>query len=232
MRPDDRGFETERVSVVTFDSYGTLVDTASAATALEGVVDDPETTAREWRRSALVYSLAATPIEQYRTYFELHRSALADTLAAEGVDLTADRIAELTGVYHRLDPFEDVREGFERLAGAGYRPSIVSNGDPGMLVSLVETTGIEGTVDTVVSADEIRTLKPTAALYEHAAERLGVPIERIAHVTAHWMDVLGAIHAGMQGVWLAREGTSWASFDGAPHLTVGSIPDLCAVLDA
>lgn len=232
MRPNDRGFDPERVSVVTFDSYGTLVDTDSAARVLEDLVDDPGAVARRWRENALAYSLVANQIDEYRTYLELHRSGLRDALAAEGVEPSDERLDELNGVYHRLDPYDDVRDGFARLAGAGYRPSILSNGDPGMLDSLVETLDVEGTVGTVVSADEIRTLKPAAELYEHAADRLDVPTAEVAHVTAHWMDVLGATHAGMQGVWLAREGTAWASFDGDPHLTVASVDELCEKLGA
>lgn len=231
MTAQDRVFDPERVSVVSFDSYGTLVDTGSAASVLDGVVDRPEAVAKRWRQNALTYSLVANPIDEYRTYFELHRSGLRDALAAEGVELSEDRLDELNRVYYRLEPFGDVESGFVRLDEAGYAPSILSNGDPEMLDALIESAAIERTVGTVVSADEIRTLKPERELYEHAADRYDVPVESVAHVTAHWMDVLGAIHAGMQGIWLAREGTAWPSFDGEPHETVASIDELCGRLN-
>jgi 2-haloacid dehalogenase len=98
-----------------------------------------------------------------------------------------------------------------------------------MLSSLVSTVGIKERVDELVSADDIRVLKPDAALYGHAATRVGVPVDRIAHVTAHWMDVQGAVHAGMQGVWLDRGGR-WPSFGPEPDLTVESVPELCGRL--
>ena len=215
-------FDPDAVEVVTFDSYGTLVDTSASARALDGVVDDPETVAREWRRKALFYSVVAEHVAQYDTYYALHVAGLRDALAEVGVSLSDERLHELTDVYHDLDPYADVREAFERLDEAGYRPSILSNGNPEMLDSLVETVGIEDSVHELVSADDVRMLKPEAALYEHAAERLGVAVEGVAHVTAHWMDVLGAEHAGMQGVWLDRGG-QWPSFDGDPSLAVDSL---------
>ena len=56
-------FDPERVDAVTFDSYGTLVDTGAAATVLEGVVDDPAAVAREWRENALFFSVVAGPLD-------------------------------------------------------------------------------------------------------------------------------------------------------------------------
>lgn len=224
--------DTERVRTVTFDSYSTLLDVGSAARALEGVVEEPATVAAEWRRSALEYSLVAGRLDAYETYDELHQRGLEYALAAEGVELPEERVAEINAVYHDLEPFDDVEAGFRRLDAAGLSPSVLSNGDPAMLESLVESTGIAEYVDTVVSADEIRTFKPDAALYEHAAERVETPVDGIAHVAAHWMDVQGAGNAGMQGVWLDRAGDPWPTFDGEPSLVIDSVLELCDLLGA
>lgn len=225
-------FDSGRTDVVLFDSYGTLVDTTSAARVLDGLVDDPAAVARDWRRRALFYSVVAGDLDQYETYFELHRAGLRDALRAVGVDLGDERLRELNEVYYDLDPFADVARSFERLADAGYRPSILSNGNPEMLDALVATAGIADSVDTVVSADEIRTLKPARALYDHAATRVDTPPEHIAHATAHWMDVQGAIHAGMASVFLDRGDGQWPSFGPGPSLVVESLDDLCDRLDA
>jgi 2-haloacid dehalogenase len=132
-------------------------------------------------------------------------------------------------VYHDLDPFADVQRGFERLADGGYEPSICSNGNPEMLDSLVASTGIGETVAELVSAHEVRTLKPARELYEHAASRVGQEPARIAHVTAHWMDVQGAMNAGMQGIHLDRRDApaGWPSFGPPPTLTVDSLDAVC-----
>lgn len=223
----------DAIDAVFFDSYGTLLDTESAARALDGVVEDPAAVAERWRDNALFCSVVANDLDQYGTYFELHLEGLRDALASEGVELPEDRLRELNAVYHDLDPFEDVERGFERLAAAGYRPSVCSNGNPAMLDSLVESANIGDSVAELVSAHDIRTFKPSTELYEHAASRIDTPPERIAHVTAHWMDAQGAMNAGLCGVYLDRNGTSaWPSFGPSPTLSVDSLDRLCELLDA
>jgi len=225
-------FDSGRVETVLFDSYGTLVDTSTAARALTDLVADPEAVAKDWRDRALFYSVVANDLGQYAPYFDLHVDALRDALRAEGVGLDDVDPRERTAVYHDLDPFADVARCFERLAAAGYDPSICSNGNREMLASLVASTGIEDNVAELVSADDVRTLKPAAELYDYAAERVDTPPERVAHVTAHWMDVQGAMHAGMQGVFLARGDEPWPSFGPEPSLTVDSLDAFCDRLGA
>ncbi|MFC5973609.1 haloacid dehalogenase type II [Halomarina salina] len=227
----DSTFDPDRVERVTFDSYGTLVDTSVAASVLDGVVDDPDAVAARWRENALFFSVVAGDLDEYETYDDLHEMGLRDALRTEGVDPDEVDTAELNDVYHRLEPYPDVAPAFERLANAGYGPAILSNGDPAMLDSLVESLGVGETVSECVSADEIRTFKPSRELYDHAATRLDGTVESVAHVTAHWMDVQGATNAGMQGVWLNRTGGEWTAFGSDPSLVVDSLDDLCDLLD-
>jgi len=46
--------------------------------------------------------------------------------------------------------------------------------------------------------------KPAPQPYRMAAERLGVPIERVRVVAAHDWDVAGAIRAGASAAFVAR----------------------------
>ena len=110
--------------------------------------------------------------------------------------------------------FEDVRDGIKRLRDGGYDPYVVSNGNPEMLASMVEHADIGGLIKETISADEIQTFKPAGELYRHAAVRTGTPVDEIAHVSAGWFDVMGAVHAGIQGVRIDRKGTPWEPFDG------------------
>jgi 2-haloacid dehalogenase len=95
-----------------------------------------------------------------------------------------------------------------------------------MLASLVDTAGIAGYIEDIISADEIGTYKPNAELYRHAAARTGTPIDAIAHVSAGFFDVLGAQHAGMTGIWLDRGKVPWDGFAGDPDVTVTDIRDV------
>ncbi|WP_117595478.1 haloacid dehalogenase type II [Haloprofundus halophilus] len=222
--------DAERVSTVTFDSYSTLVDVDAAEQALAERVDDPEPVSKLWRSRSLEYTFVANQVDAYQPFYEMNRDALQYALDAHDADIGTDERDEILAVYHELDVFDDVRDGIERLRDGGYDCYVVSNGDPEMLESMVEHADIGDLLEDTVSADEIRTFKPAADLYRHAAGRTGTPIDEIAHVTAGWFDVMGAKHAGMQSVWVDRKGSPWETFGGEPDLTIETFFELADAL--
>lgn len=224
------GLDSDRVETITFDSYSTLVDPRSAGRVLEGYVAEPRVVAERWHSLAVQYATVVNYLDIDRTYFQLHRDALAYLLSARGVDVSDATVDELTEVYHRLEPFDDVRSGMEALSNAGYQLAILSNGNPELLDTLVEVTETSDLIEATISAEAIGRFKPAAELYEHAANRLDTPIETIAHVGAGWGDIMGCIHAGMQGVWLNRRADPWPGFDGEPDAVADSMADVVGLL--
>ncbi len=223
-------FDPDRVRTITFDSYSTLVDVDAAEAALADRVDDPEPVSKLWRARSLEYTFVANHIDAYQPFYEMNRDALQYALDAYDVDITRNERDEILAVYHELDVFDDVRGGIDRLRDAGYECYVVSNGDPEMLASMVDHADIGDLIEDTISADEIRTFKPDAELYRHAAGRTGTPIDEIAHVTAGWFDVMGARHARMQAVWVDRNGSPWEPFDGEPDLTVETLDEVADAL--
>ncbi|WP_435362643.1 haloacid dehalogenase type II [Haloarchaeobius sp. DYHT-AS-18] len=224
-------FDRSQVSTVTFDSYSTLVDVDAAENALAARVEDPEPVSRLWRARSLEYTFVGNHVDVYKPFYEVNRDALQYALDAHGVEVSENEREEILAVYHELDVFDDVRDGIERLRDAGYDTYVVSNGNPEMLASMVEHAAIGDLLDGVVSAHEVEVFKPDAELYRHAAGRTGTPIDEIAHVTAAWFDVLGAQHAGMQGVWVNRKDDPWEPFGDDPDLTVDGFEELVARLE-
>jgi 2-haloacid dehalogenase len=220
-------FDSDRVETLTFDSYGTLVDVAAVETALAEVegVADPEPVSNHWRSRSLMYTMVANAIDAYQPFYELNRAALTHALAAHGIETDAAERDAVLETYHELDVFEDVRDGITELAET-YDCYVVSNGNPGMLSSMVDEAGIGGVIEGTISADEVETFKPDAEIYRHAAARTGTPIDRIAHVCGPFFDVYGAMNAGMQAVRVARGTTPWDGFAGQPDLTVVDFHEL------
>jgi len=225
-------FDPQRVSTVTFDSYSTLVDVDAAEKALADRVSDPEPVSRLWRSRSLQYTMVANFVDAYEPFYEINRDALQYALDVTGADVSTEERDEILAVYHELDVFEDVRESLDALCGAGYDCYVLSNGNPAMLESLVDHADIADLVTDTISADEIQVFKPHADLYRHAAERTDTPVGKLAHVTALWFDVMGAQHAGMQGVWADRKGTPWEPFGPEPDLVVEELGELVDALDA
>ncbi len=224
--------ESDAVTTVTFDSYSTLVDVDAVEGALEThtAVDDPASISRTWRERSMLYTLVANGIDAYDDFYGINRDALEYALAAHGLDVDEDEREEILSVYHDLEVFDDVRESVERLRSAGYDCYVLSNGTPEMLESMVEGAGIGDLLEGTISAHELETFKPAPELYRHAAGRTGTPIGEIAHVSALWFDVQGAVHAGMQGVWLDRKGDPEEPFGPDPDAVVSGLDELAAAL--
>lgn len=219
-------FDPGVVSTVTFDSYSTLVDVDAATAALADRVADPESISKLWRARSLEYTLVANHVDTYQPFYEMNRDALQYALDAHGVDIETDERDAILAVYHELDVFDDVRAAIERLDSAGYPCYVLSNGDPEMLDSMVEHADIGDLIEDTVSAHEIQTFKPAAEIYRRAVDRTETPIDEITHVSAGWYDVQGAIHTGMQGVWVNRSDDPWEPFGGEPDLTVNDLHGL------
>lgn len=225
-------FDPDRIRTVTFDSYSTIMDVDAAEQALADRVPDPEPVSKLWRARSLEYNFVANQIDAYQPFYEMNRDALQYALDVYDTGISGDERDEILAVYHELDVFPDVRDGIERLRSAGYPCYVVSNGNPEMLASMVEYAQIGDLLEDTISAHEIRTFKPAADLYRHAAGRTGTPIRQIAHVTAGWSDVMGAKHAGMQAIWANRKEMPWEPFGTDPDLIVETIHEFADELGA
>lgn len=221
-----------RIRAITVDSYSTLLDVDSAAAALKDLVAEPERVAGVWRAQSLAYATTSNFIGHYCIFYEMNRAALVYALACEGVRPDAAELDRVLAVYHDLQPFADVRGGISRLRALGYPVFVVSNGDPDMLQSLLRDAHIEDVVSGVVSVHEIRRYKPAPEIYRHAAQRLNQPTWGIAHASAGWFDVAGAMYAGMQGVWMNRKNLPPEVFGPfpPPDLTVSGFEQLIGAL--
>lgn len=219
------GLATDRLTTLFFDSYSTLVDVDAAAGPLTEYAKDPDAVSDLWRVHSLLYTLVANHTDSYEPFYDLNRKALEFALASHGVEVDEETREDILSVYNDLEVVDDVRAGMERL-GREYDLYVLSNGNPEMLDSMIEIADIGDIIDGYVSADEIQTYKPHPHLYEHAADRIDATVEELAHVSALWFDVQGAMHAGLGGVWIDRKGSPWAGFGDQPDLTIKSFYEL------
>lgn len=219
--------DTDVAETITFDSFTTLVDVeTSTQRALGEYVANPDPIVTLWRSRAVDYRMVSTFTNTYETYEETTRSALEYALAVNDVALPDRVIDEINSVFHDLDVYNDVYSGMKQLTQAGYTLYILSNGNPGVLDSMIERAEIDDLIEGTISADEIEVYKPDPRFYEHAAERTGTPVEEIVHVATPWYDIYGAIHAGMQGIWMNRNDRPWDRFTGEPDRIVDDFDEL------
>jgi 2-haloacid dehalogenase len=190
---------------LAFDVYGTLVDTAGIAAALEPFAGGRTAAfAGLWRDKQLEYSFRRGLMQNYCTFADCTRQALDFCCRFFGVEIAAADRDELMARYRLLPPFADVEKALPRLAAAGFRLYAFSNGRAEDVASLFAHAGIGSFFIDIVSTDEIRSFKPNPAVYAHFLRRAAATGEKAWLVSGNPFDVIGAVSAGLRGAWVQR----------------------------
>ena len=121
--------------------------------------------------------------------------------------------------------FDDARPALAWLAQR-YPIVAVSNG-----TANVHTIGLGEFFVGSVSANDVGVGKPDVRIFQAAAKSVGLAPAHILHVGDDAnLDVIGALNAGMQTVWVNRTDHLWSQAQ-HPHATVTTMLELCDLLN-
>ena len=193
------------MTVLAFDVYGTLIDTAGVTGRLAELVGDHAPAfSDQWRTKQLEYTWRYGLMGQYRDFRICTRQALEWTCAHFGCEISAADRDGLMALYLELPPFEDVPGGLEALKSLGVGMYAFSNGVPADLEVLLRKAGLLDLMDGIVSVDDKKTFKPDPLLYRYMVERGGSDTADTWLVSSNVFDVCGAVAAGLKAFWVQR----------------------------
>ena len=200
----------QKVKAITFDVFGTLVDWYGSLVRegeflgmRTGLDIDWNQLAREWRAG---YGPALQKVNEgivpWETLDFLHLQILEDLLPRFGIaDLSPGDVQEFNQAWHRLQAWPDVSRGLSLLR-SNFIVAPLSNGNISLLVDLARHNSWDW--DCVLSCELAGIYKPRPAVYQTAAQLLGLPPEEILMVAAHSHDLEGARGVGMRTGFLHR----------------------------
>jgi 2-haloacid dehalogenase len=194
------------IEVCVFDAYGTLFDVHSAVARHAGAVGpQAEAVSRLWRLKQLEYSWTRSLMRRYADFWAVTQEGLDFALASHG--LADQGLREpLLDAYRSLACHVEVPAMLAALRAMGVRTAILSNGSPAMLAAAVESAGIGGLLDAVLSVEEVGVYKPDPSVYAMALERLGVAPGAACFQSSNPWDAAAAAANGFQVVWINRSG--------------------------
>jgi 2-haloacid dehalogenase len=197
---------------VVFDAMGTIFD----LDPLRRRLGAEETEA--WFERILHSAATLTMLGEFVPFTELARTTLATTCAKLRVEVDqADVLAQL----QRLPPAAGAREALEQAD----RAFVLTNGGREGGEALLANAGLDGLVDRVFGVDEVRAYKPDPRPYRLVLETVG----DATLVASHAWDIVGAVRAGMQGIWVNDGERVWPfPEEVAPHATAQSLADALA----
>ncbi|MDQ4069610.1 MAG: HAD hydrolase-like protein, partial [Actinomycetota bacterium] len=110
------------------------------------------------------------------------------------------------------------------------RAVVISNASAATTRKLVARARLDAFVETIVTAEDVKEWKPASDPYAFAAAVQDVPLERMAVVSAHPWDVLGARNAGLVTGWCNRTGATFPATFGRPDITGTNLVEVVEAL--
>jgi len=198
------------VAVIAFDVNETLLDVR----ALDSLLGGADTRSR-WFALMVQNTFVGGLTGNYMDYPTAQRAALKML----GIGHEDEVLAQM----RRMPAHPDVDPALDRLKD--FTLVALTNSPLEVVTAGLQFAGIAGRFDAILSADQVRALKPRRQAYEYAANTLGVALSEIRLVAAHGWDIAGALAAGCRAAFVRRPGMA-LDYPGMALIPVGEPPDI------
>ena len=228
-----------KITTCVFDAYGTLFDVTAAARLAAGEPEFPNLrnrwgeVANLWRLKQLQYTWLRAVADAHTDFWEVTQNGLDWALEATGLDGDAALRQRLLDLYWELQAYPEVAPMLKALKSGGLQTAILSNGSPDMLAGAVQSAGIGGVLDDILSVESVGIFKPDARVYGLVGARFDCAPDEVLFVSSNGWDAAAASGFGFQSAWANRAGDPvdrlpWAPAHVLSDLT--TIPQLAGVI--
>jgi 2-haloacid dehalogenase len=190
--------------VLTFDCYGTLIDWDDGIWgALQPILKKYHRDLTGDQALELYAELEASAERgEYHPYREVLRMVLEKMGERLGFTLSQDELGQFSTSVKDWPAFPDSPRALQALKKK-YKLAILSNVDDDLFAYSAQRLGVE--FDWVITAQQLRSYKPSLANFRGAIERIGLPKEKILHVAQSlFHDIAPAREMGLSTVWINR----------------------------
>lgn len=220
------------ITTCIFDAYGTLFDVASAARIVasepgrEQFAQKWPKIADHWRLKQLQYTWLRAVIGQHIDFWQVTQDGLDWALEAEGLDKDPELRARLLQLYWELETYPEVPAMLHTLKQAGLNTAILSNGSPDMLNGAVQSAGIGGVLDDVLSVESVGIFKPASVVYDLVGQRFECGKGEVLFVSSNGWDAGAAAGYGFTTAWVNRADDPMDRLPASPN---HFLPDLTGI---
>lgn len=224
----------ENFDVLTFDCYGTLIDWERGILySLKPILTNYGVELDNDVVLEIYADLEAKAEERdYQTYKSVLRSVLNGFGKKFNFKPSEEDLAAFATCVKHWPPFKDSTEALLALQSK-YKLCILSNIDDDLFAYSAQNLKVN--FDTVFTAQQIGSYKPSLRNFEFAVKHLGVSKERILHVAQSlFHDIVPAKKLGLATVWINRRKKK-DGFGATPSAEVKpdfEVPDLQSLVDS
>ena len=220
--------------IIAFDVYGTLVNPVDMGQHLQELIGNKaQEFGQLWHDKKVEYAFRRGLMQQYQDFSVCTHQALQYCLAVFDVKLSSCAQQDLLAKFSQLAAFEDVIEGLSLLRDKGHTLVAFSNGPEATVHTLMDNAGILPQLNDVISVDDIKTYKPSPAVYQYLLSRTQSKQQDCWMVSSNPWDVIGAKAAGLNTAWIKRDNKKiYDPWGIEPDLTVSNLIELNKQLQA
>ncbi|HJV09664.1 MAG TPA: HAD-IA family hydrolase [Acidimicrobiales bacterium] len=199
--------------VIAFDVLGTLFSLASLEPLLVAAGGNASTL-DAWFAQFLADGFALTAARKYQPFRDVAKASLRTVLPKSKAAARDKVVNGLT----KLEVHGDSGPAMGRTV-MNARVAVITNTSNDITRKLLARGGLDAFVETTVTAEDVQEWKPASDAYALAADQQGVPLQRMAMVSAHPWDLLGAKQAGLVTGWCNRTGATFPATFAKPDVT-------------
>jgi len=215
--------------ILAFDINETVIDLAGLDPQFERAFGDAALRP-QWFAQVLQLAFATSLMGGYVDFTTAQHAALR-MLAARTETSLSDRAAEaIVGGMRSLPAHPDVAPALDRLRAGGFTLCALTNSPLDVVTAQLEGAGIADRFEAILSADQVRVVKPRREPYELVASTFGVPIGDVRLIAAHAWDCAGAIAAGATAAFVARPGMVQSPLGEQPDIVGADLDEVASLL--
>jgi 2-haloacid dehalogenase len=220
------------IKACVFDAYGTLFDVHSAVGKYsERLGDVADQVSAVWRTKQLEYTWLRSLMKKHVDFWQITQDGL--DYALDVFNITDKQLRnDLVDAYLHLRCYPEVPDTLIKLKDSGQKIAILSNGSPAMLEAVVQSSGLEDLVQTILSVEMVGVFKPDPAVYQLAVDRLGVAAAEIVFLSSNAWDAVGATAFGLRVAWINRFAQRPERMPFQPDTEIKTLDELPGLLNA
>jgi 2-haloacid dehalogenase len=221
-----------KVSFVTFDVYGTLIDWESGVydafrreAAKDGfTIDDPQEIISRFHGYEREIESGS-----YELYAEVLRRVAVRIAKDIGWPLEPSRAGFLPDSVQRWAPFKETNATIKKLGG-NHQTGLVANIDDKLLG--LTRRHIPHDFDLVVTAQQVRSYKPDPAHFTECARRIGGKKGWVHVAASYYHDVEPCLKQKVPVIWVNRNGEELEAGQKKPTAEVKNLTEAAKLLGA
>ncbi len=190
--------------IMTFDCYGTLIDWESGM--LEALKPLLASHGVDLEDEEILKKFAEFESKQQQGEYSKYYDVLKAVVSKFGQEFNFEpSLAEQNSLPDSIknwQPFPDTVKAL-KLLKSRFELGIISNIDDDLFADTAKNLGVE--FDYIITAEQVKSYKPSLKNFEYAINRIKFPAEQIIHAACSvYHDIVPASSIGLTTVWIDR----------------------------